>query len=114
MDGSSRVVLISTGLSLAYGLTLDYENQILYWVDYAFNRIESSNSDGSNRNILTTSLRDPYSVTFYQGTLYWTDHYYNRIYYTSVSTVSITSGTYLGTDGFSIQVVAEERQPEGN
>ena len=115
MDGTSRTVLHSSGLSTVYGLTLDYENQILYWMDYSNNRIESSNVDGSNRIVLTSSVRDPYSVTFYNGTLYWGDWYFNRILTTSVS--SPTSGSYLSTslsyDPFGVQIISRDRQPDG-
>ena len=48
MDGTARTVLHSTGLVTVYGLTVDYENQILYWADYSNNRIEKSSTNGSN------------------------------------------------------------------
>ena len=116
MDGKSRTVLYNTGLNSAYGLTLDYDNQLLYWVDYHNNRLESSLVDGSNRTVISSVLRDPYAVTFHAGTVYWTDHYYDRIYSYSVATtpssvVEVTS--YLGHDPNDIRVVAEDRQPLG-
>ena len=39
MDGTSRTVLHSTGLASAYGLTLDYDSQTLYWTDRHLNRM---------------------------------------------------------------------------
>ena len=33
MDGSSRTVLHSTGVPCVEGLTIDYDAQILYWID---------------------------------------------------------------------------------
>jgi len=47
MDGTSRTVLHSTGLTFPSGITLDYTSQTLYWIDAARLRIESSGVDGS-------------------------------------------------------------------
>ncbi len=114
MDGNSRTVLHSTGLSNAYGLTLDYDNQILYWVDYSYRRIESSSVDGSNRTVII-SHRYPWAVTFYDGVLYWTDTTYRRIYSYSVSTTpsSVQTVIYIGSNPYDIRVLSEERQPLG-
>ena len=116
MDGNRRTTLHSTGLQAAIGLTLDYQTQTLYWVDYSLNRLERSSVDGSNRRILTSSLTDPWSITFFRGILYWTDFRYDRIY--SFSTVSSPASvlqvtSHLGTDPNGLHVVSEERQPLG-
>ena len=115
MDGNLRTILHSTGLSNVYGLTLDYQNQTLYWVDYSNNRIERSSVTGSNRVILRSSLRDPWGVTYHAGRLYWTDWYYERIYSILVtSPASITTITSsLGGNPNGILVTTEERQPLG-
>lgn len=115
MDGNFRTVLHNTGLSLAYGLTLDYDNQILYWVDLIYDRIESSSVNGSNRQAIATSTRDPFMITFYAGTLYWVDHYYDRIYSVATSLpTSITEVTSsLGSNPNDIRVISKDRQPLG-
>ena len=117
MDGNSRTILHSTGLSSAYGLTLDYENQILYWVDYSYRRIESSAVDGSNRTIIASSYpRYPFAVTFYDNVLYFTDHVYDRIYSYSVSSTpsSIVQVTpYSISNSYDVRVISEDRQPLG-
>ena len=110
MDGNRRTTLHSTGLSNAYGLTLDYQSQTLYWVDYSTNRLETSSADGLNRRVLTSSLRDPWSVVFYGGMVYWTDVYFDRIYSFSVSVLQVTNSR-LGTDPRGIRVVSEDQQP---
>lgn len=117
MDGSSRQVLHSTSLSRPYALTLDYDNQTLYWADYNFRRIEKSNLDGTERSILTTSnVFYPIDITYHDGRLFWIDQTYRRVYTTSVSSpTSVTSlNTNLGSTPYSIQVVFSTRQPEGN
>lgn len=115
MDGRSRMVLHSTNVIETYAITLDYDNQVLYWADYTLNRIESSNADGSNRRLLSTSITDPSYMTFYNGQLYWGDYALNRILTGPASQPG--SGTYVGGgvsyDVYGIQVVSRERQPLG-
>ncbi len=49
MDGKDRQVIADTRLYWPNGLTLDYTNNKLYWVDAKHHIIESANLDGSNR-----------------------------------------------------------------
>ena len=116
MDGSpqSQAILHDTTLSQPFSLTLDYDNQILYWADYSRNRIEKSNADGSNRQLVTTSLvNDAYGMTYFDGRLYWTDLAYNRIL--TLPVTSTTSSYLTGSFGdmYDIKVTTEERQPLG-
>ena len=116
MDGTSRSIIVSTGL-FPTGLTLDYNTQTLYWIDDYYNRIEKSNADGSGHSILTSSgISGPFDIDFYQNTLYWTDSSSLRVSSLTVSPLgsvttvrqSITSYTPYG-----IHVVAVDRQPQG-
>lgn len=115
MDGTSRTTLHSTGLSLVYGMALDYDNQILYWADYSNDRIESSFTNGTNRVLITSSgITAPFSITFYEGKLYWTDFITHNIHTLTVSSPNTVSRVVgIGQDGYSIRVVARERQPQG-
>ena len=114
MEGSSRTALHTTNLQTPYALTIDYATQTLYWADYALNKLESSNTDGSNRRLLTTNIRDPYAITFFDGKLYWSDFSYDGIYSTLASTPnSVTSLLYLGADPYGIQVIDKDLQFEG-
>ena len=115
MDGTSRVAL-HTNLNNPSGITLDIDTQTLYWTDISANRLERSNTDGTDRELLTTTLIvDPYFITYYDGRLYWGDWYYNRLLSTSISNPSGVSffGPSQGTDTYGIQVVAPERQRVG-
>lgn len=115
MDGTSRTVLHSTSLMDTYAITMDYKDQVLYWADYSLNKIESSNVDGSNRRILTSSVRDPYSIAYHNGNLYWGDNSLNRVLTGPVT--SLGSGTYLGGgvsyDVYGIHIVSRDTQPLG-
>ena len=115
MDGTAKALLHDASLSAPYCLTLDYDAQILYWADFTLNKIERSNADGSNRQLVTTSLvNDAFSITFFRGRLYWTDLAYNRIitHSTNLSTTSEFLTTSFG-DMYGIKAIAEERQPQG-
>ena len=114
MDGSSRTALHTTNLHTPYALAIDYTTQTLYWADYALNKLESSNTDGSNRRLLNSNLRDPYAMTFFDGKLFWTDLSYNGIYSTlSSRPSSITSLLLLNVDPYGIHVIDEEVQFDG-
>ncbi len=116
MDGTSKMVLHSTNLMQTYTIALDYENQVLYWADFALNKIESSNVDGSNRRTLTTTVRDPFTMAYFNGRLYWTDAAFRRVLTGTVT--SPGSGTFLGGglsyDSYGIHVVSRDAQPLGN
>ena len=114
MDGTSRQVLHSTGLVWPNALTLDYDNQILYWMDA--NRLESSNADGSNRRFLsTTRIFHPFGITFFQNRLYWTDWTLNSVLSAPVNRPTAVSVVIsnLRLDPMGISVVSVERQPAG-
>ena len=114
MDGTSRTVLVSTGLSNPYGITIDYDNQVLYWVDYSTRKLEKVNTDGSGRQSLA-NINRPYHVTYYNDILYWCDTTYDRVLHTDVSSPS--SGSYLTSSvsysTYGIQVIARDLQPDG-
>ncbi|XP_054255926.1 low-density lipoprotein receptor-related protein 6 isoform X5 [Indicator indicator] len=74
MDGSSRSVIVNTDIYWPNGLTLDYEEQKLYWADAKLNFIHKSNLDGSHRQaVVKGSLPHPFALTLFGDTLYWTD-----------------------------------------
>jgi len=116
MDGTSREVLHNTSLVWPNALTLDYESQILYWMDASLDKFESSGVDGSNRRLIsTTHIYHPFGITLYQNTFYWTDWQVNAVLSaplnmpTSVGVV--ISGLFL--DPMGISCVSVDRQPTG-
>lgn len=115
MDGTAVTILHNTSLSAPYCLTLDYDVQILYWADYTLDKIEKSNADGTNRQLVTTTLvNNPYSITVFNGRLYWTDLSESRIL--TVPTTSPNSAYLTGVFGvmYGIKAATEQRQPMGN
>lgn len=116
MDGANRTELHSTNLQTPYALAIDYESQTLYWADYSLNRLESSNTDGSNRRLLTTTnIEGIHAMVFFAGNLYWTDWQFNGIHTTpSGAPNNATFLLNLGGDPYDIHILYDEQQPEGS
>ena len=114
MDGTSQNIIHNAGLSAAYGLTMDYDTQTLYWIDDGYNRIEGSKTDGGSRTVLTSSnVYYPRAITYYGGKVYWTDQYYDGVYYASVSYPHTAVKLTSLTNPYGITITSEDRQPEG-
>lgn len=117
MDGQNRMTLVSTDLSAPYGITIDYVEQKIYWVDAALDKIEYSNMDGSGRVTLMIlppggNLGVPYSLTLEGDFLYWTEWVNNAIYSvhkTEGGNVSLVLGG-LPVNPLGIQTVGASRR----
>ena len=57
MDGNKRKVLVSKGIVWPNGLTADYDEDRLYWVDANRDTIESCNLDGLDRKLVLSKVR---------------------------------------------------------
>lgn len=113
MDGKHMTTLHNTRLSNPYGLAVDYGTQTLYWTDYTYGLIESSNTDGSNRQIITTAPFNPFTLTVYEGKMYWAERDRGNIYSASItSTAASPVGSYV-SNPVGIRIVAQETQPHG-
>ncbi|XP_070581303.1 low-density lipoprotein receptor-related protein 4-like [Ptychodera flava] len=73
LSGYHRSYFVSTDLTTPTALTIDFNNNRLYWVDLGMQRIESINTDGDQREILTTIQYDVFSITIFQDHLFWTE-----------------------------------------
>lgn len=119
MDGNNRTVIHNTDLIWPNGLTLDHSQQILYWTDAYYSRIESSRVDGSNRRLISSQMiYQPFGISVYRNRLYFTDFLsgINTIPLVngvgSVSTIVESVSLCERTDG--IEVISIERQPTGS
>ena len=50
LGGTDRTVLLSSGLRRPLGLTIDYDQERLYWVDDDTDTVEMSDLDGGHRD----------------------------------------------------------------
>ena len=80
MSGENRQVIFNVTSykngAWPNGITLDYVNLRLYWIDARADSIHSSNYDGSDhREILRNNayLSHPFAITLFESHVYWTD-----------------------------------------
>jgi low density lipoprotein receptor-related protein 5/6 len=72
LDGYDRMPLVlRTGR--VNGLTIDFQDQRLYWASVDSRVIESSNLLGEDRREVVRGLMHPFSLTQYQDFIYWAD-----------------------------------------
>ena len=112
MDGQARQILHNTQLVRPNGLTLDYQNQVLYWIDASLDRIESSNVDGTNRTLIANFSPNyhPFSMSFFNNILYWTDWGTDKIHSIFANGTSLTSLIRRFRLATGIEVVSGSRQ----
>ena len=73
LDGSHRITLVNTSVAWPNGITIDFHEQKLYWVDAKLDKIEVMNLDGSNRRvILDHKLPYVFGFTVFGDRLFWT------------------------------------------
>eukprot|EP00794_Sanderia_malayensis_P012923 gene12923-14255_t len=82
MDGdkTTRQELINTNIVWPNGLTLDYAENKMYWIDSKLKRLEVANMDGTNRVLLAHSgINFPFAIVSFEDYIYWTDWKTNGI-----------------------------------
>jgi hypothetical protein len=76
LDGSEQIALINTSLEWPNGLTIDYELNLLFWVDAKLHIICSANLDGSNQRVVLFSyqfIKHPFAITVFEDDVFWSD-----------------------------------------
>jgi low-density lipoprotein receptor-related protein 4 len=74
MDGSERLSIISENLFHPNGLTIDYSNNRLYFVDAGTKVLEFVNFDGTGRNrLITDNIQHPFGIDVFEKSIFWSD-----------------------------------------
>lgn len=74
MDGSAPIPFVDTEIVWPNGVTLDWPNDRLYWVDAKLKRIESIHLNGHGRKIvLGNVIKHPYGIAVFENNIYWSD-----------------------------------------
>lgn len=74
MDGSFPSPLITQDIHWPNGLTLDWPNERIYWVDAKLKSIESCKLDGTDRRLVVSKVsKHPYGIAVFEDTLFWSD-----------------------------------------
>ena len=75
MDGSARRTIVTGNLGWPNGLTIDQATNRLFWADAKLDKVEVSDLNGGNRQLLILSSANvhPYGLAVYKDMLYLTD-----------------------------------------
>lgn len=114
MDGNGTATLFQDNLRWPYAISVDYDNQILYWADSYFDKIECGNVDGTGRRVVITSgIEQPFDITLLGDVIYISD-WNLGILATNKSggqPVQLIYNTFCDRiNTYGIQAIAEERQ----
>ena len=87
MDGSARRTIVTENLACPNGLTIDKATNRLFWADAKLDKIEVSDLNGGNRQLIMSSVADihPYGLAVDHDMLYWTDWNAKSISYYNLS-----------------------------
>ena len=115
MDGKNRTVIINANVPVTHSLTLDYQHQILYWIDSDYRVLESSTVNGTDRKTIHLFSESYlfYGISIFKDTLYLSQHS-NTIYRVSTTGQNFTSINILSLCYKSyrqLKVSSKERQP---
>ncbi|XP_015791351.1 low-density lipoprotein receptor-related protein 2 [Tetranychus urticae] len=80
MAGNFKKVIIGANLTQPSGLAIDYDEGKLYWTDALREKIERSDLDGNNREVLRQATIYPFAITVYGNYIYWTDLQLRGVY----------------------------------
>lgn len=97
------------------GLTLDYENTRVYWIDANSDSIHTVDYDGQNHRMLVKDIKllnHPFAITSFENNLYWTDWKTNSVVVANKFNGSDSRELqHLPTRIFDIKVYHPSRQP---
>ncbi len=84
LDGAGRTVVVDSKIVYPYGVTADYPNGHIYWVDTYLDYIERADYDGRNRKTVLrgSPVQNLYSVSVFQNDLFvtsWRDNSILRV-----------------------------------
>ncbi|XP_060800869.1 low-density lipoprotein receptor-related protein 6 [Amyelois transitella] len=76
MDGnpSTRRVIVKKNIYWPNGITIDYNKNLIYWIDAKLHFVDVIDFNGENRKrVVKGGLEYPYALTTFNDKLYWTD-----------------------------------------
>jgi len=114
MSGILRRTIAQTNVQRPLGLTIDYDNNLLYWMDEFYDVLWECGLEGSNRRFMrpSNSIDLPYAVVIFQSTLYWTDTSHSHIAVADpVTTTAIRNITADLFQPGGVHVIHYSRQP---
>ncbi|XP_052130857.1 prolow-density lipoprotein receptor-related protein 1 isoform X2 [Frankliniella occidentalis] len=113
MDGTERITLVDRRIVYPYGVSVDFPNQHVYWVDTFLDCVERVDYEGNNRKMLKRGppVQNLFDIAIFENFLYLTSW---RSY--SVIKLNKFNGEYSIISNtsrpFSINVYHRQRQPD--
>ncbi|CAF4205785.1 unnamed protein product, partial [Rotaria sp. Silwood2] len=111
LTGRQVTYIITTNIRWPNGLTIDFDDDRIYWADAWFDRIERASLDGTNREVISTVVH-PFAITVHGHYIYWTDWAFRGIYraekYTGANMIEMQND--LPYRPMDIHVVSDQRQ----
>lgn len=115
MNGRNRTIVIDTNVPETYCLTLDYQQQTLYWFDRNYRKLESSSVDGTNRRTvyLFSNTYSHNGLSLLHGTLFLSrSSQLFSISTTGQNFTSINNAFTCRTSFSRLKILSEDRQPQ--
>ncbi|XP_076784335.1 low-density lipoprotein receptor-related protein 1B-like [Arvicanthis niloticus] len=116
LDGSEKVMIVSMGITWPNGISIDYEENKLYWCDARSDKIERIDLDtGGNREVLLSGSNvDLFSVAVFGAYIYWSDRAHAngsvRRGHKNDATETVTMRTGLGVNLKEIKIFNRGRE----
>ncbi len=80
MAGTLKKEIVNTNLTQPSGLTIDFEEDMLYFTDAVREVIERISINGTDRRVLVTATIYPFAITVDRDYIYWTDLQLRGVY----------------------------------
>lgn len=115
MDGSEREPLVTNKIVYPYGVTVDYPNKHVYWVDTYLDYVDRVGFDGKNRkNIMKgVDVQNLYGISLFENRLFVSSWYNNSIM--EIHKIKHEKKTVIQNISrpFNLHVFHRQRQPDG-
>lgn len=114
MDGSDAKILI-TDVAWPNGLTLDWPNGRIYWIDARNRQIESATIQGFDRRVILKDVfKHPFSIAVFGNRLYWSDKGTQAIEYCDKFTGKNHDVLTQGFDIYDVHIYDNSSMPSKN
>ena len=80
LAGNQKRAIVEENLTQPSGLCIDYDESKLYWTDALREKIERSDLNGTNREVLIAATIYPFAITVFGKYIYWTDLQLRGVY----------------------------------
>lgn len=115
MDGTNRTAIVTQKVVFPYGVTVDYPNNHIYWVDTYLDFIERVNYDGSNRKTILRGkvVKNLYGISIFENKIYISSWNNNSIMSIDTKSKKVVYIVNTVTRPYNLNIFHRQRQPEG-